>query len=212
MQAFGAVRRFSTYDIEAMAYDVDQVAQAALKLLAEVGLDGLTTRRLAGELGIEGAALYYHFENKAELLGHMATAILRESLEQTPNRDDWKQWLLDHAVATRQAMLRYRDSARIIGTSAPTDAMKQEIMPAVAQPLIDAGFTSADAYEMVSLIASFTLGFVINEQNDVTRIYMTTVIDVERCYLHGVKAIISGVEKQYRPQKPKTPRARRVHA
>ena len=47
---FTAVRRFSTYDIEAMAYDVDQVAQAALKLLAEVGLDGLTTRRLAGGL------------------------------------------------------------------------------------------------------------------------------------------------------------------
>jgi len=195
-----------------MAYDVDQVAHAALKLLADVGLDGLTTRRLAGELGIEGAALYYHFENKAELLGHMATAILRESLEQTPNRDDWKQWLLDHAIATRQTMLRYRDSARIIGTSAPTDAMKQEIMPAVAQPLIDAGFSSTDAYEMVSLIIAFTLGFVINEQNDVIRNYMTTVIDVDRCYLHGVTAIIRGVEEQYQPQKPKTQRGRRVHA
>jgi hypothetical protein len=40
---------------------------------------------------------------------------------------------------------------------------------------------------------------------------MTTVIDVERCYLHGVKAIISGVEKQYQPQKPKTQRTRRAH-
>jgi TetR/AcrR family tetracycline transcriptional repressor len=195
-----------------MAYDVDQLAHAALKLLAKVGLDGLTTRRLAGELGIEGAALYYHFENKAELLGHMATAILRESLAQTPNRDDWKRWLLDHAVATRLAMLRYRDSARIIGTSTPTDAMKREIMPAVAQPLIDAGFTSVDAYEMVSLIAAFTLGFVINEQNAVIRHYMASVIDVERCYLHGVKAIISGIEKQYRPQKDKPQRTGRVRA
>ena len=61
-----------------------------------------------------------------------------------------------------------------------------------------------DAYEMVSLIIAFTLGFVINEQNDVTRNYMTTVIDVERCYLHGVEAIITGVEKQYQPQEDKT--------
>ena len=193
-----------------MAYDVDQVAQAALKLLAEVGLDGLTTRRLASELGIEGAALYYHFENKAELLGHMATAILRESLEQTPNRDNWKQWLLDHAMATRRTMLRYRDSARIISNSAPTDAMKREIMPAVAQPLIDAGFTSVDAYEMVSLIAAFTLGFVINEQNLVVRNFMSSLINVERGYLHGVEAIISGVEKNYQPRKDKTRKPRKA--
>ena len=180
-----------------MAYDVDQVARAALDLLADVGLDGLTTRRLAGKLGIEGAALYYHFENKAELLGHMATAILRESLALTVKRDDWKQWLLDHAVATRLTLLRYRDSARILAMSAPTDAMKREIMPAVAKPLIDAGFTPGDAYEMLSLLVAFTLGFVINEQNDVMRSYMSSIIHVERGYLHGVEAIISGVESKY---------------
>jgi TetR/AcrR family tetracycline transcriptional repressor len=180
-----------------MAYDVDQVARAALDLLAQVGLDGLTTRRLGDALGIEGTALYHHFENKAELLGHMATAMLRESLAQTVDCNDWKQWLLDHAVATRLTLLRYRDSARILATSAPTEAMKHEIMPAVAKPLIDAGFTPADAYEMVSLLASFTLGFVIHEQNDSLRTFMSSVIHVERGYLHGVEAIISGVESKY---------------
>ena len=180
-----------------MPYDVDQVARAALDLLGEVGLDGLTTRRLGRELGIEGPALYYHFENKAELLGHMATVILRESLELTVDRDDWKRWLLDHAVATRLTLLRYRDSARIIAMSAPTDAMKREIMPAVARPLIDAGFTPIDAFEMVSLIAAFTLGFVIQEQNDVIRNYMSSVIHIEGGFLHGVEAIISGVDSKY---------------
>jgi TetR/AcrR family tetracycline transcriptional repressor len=180
-----------------MAYDGDQVARAALDLLGEVGLDGLTTRRLGRELGVEGTALYHHFANKAELLGQMATAILRESLDQTVDRHDWKQWLLDHAVATRLTLLRYRDSARIIAMSAPTDAMKHEIMPAVAKPLIDAGFTPEDAFEMVSLIAAFTLGFVIQEQNDVIRTYMSSVIHVDEGFLHCTEAIISGVENKY---------------
>jgi TetR/AcrR family tetracycline transcriptional repressor len=180
-----------------MAYDGDKVARAALDLLGDVGLDGLTTRRLGRELGVEGTALYHHFENKAELLGHMATAILRESLDQTVDRHDWKQWLLDHAVATRLTLLRYRDSARIIAMSAPTDAMKHEIMPAVAKPLIDAGFTRDDAFEMVSLMAAFTLGFVIQEQNDVIRTYMSSVIHIDGGFLHGVEAIISGVEHKY---------------
>lgn len=180
-----------------MAYDVDQLARAALDLLAETGLDGLTTRRLAAELGIEGPALYHHFKNKAELLGEMATAILRESLNGTVDRGDWKRWLLDHAVVTRKTLLRYRDSARILAASAPTDAMRHEVMPAVTKPLIDAGFRKIDAYETASLIAAFTLGFVINEQNDVIRSFMSSVIHVDRGFLHGVEALIAGVEAKY---------------
>jgi TetR/AcrR family transcriptional regulator, tetracycline repressor protein len=180
-----------------MAYDVDQLARAALDLLGETGLDGLTTRRLAAELGIEGPALYHHFKNKAELLGEMATAILRESLDVTVDRGDWKQWLLDHAVNTRQTLLRYRDSARILAASAPSAAMKEEIMPAVIQPLLDAGFRKIDAYETASLVAAFTLGFVINEQNEVIRCFMSSVIHVDRGFLHGVEALIAGVESKY---------------
>lgn len=183
-----------------MAYDVHGIAKAALRLLDKVGLDGLTTRRLADALGIEGPALYHHFENKAELLGEMATVLLRESLDKTPDRSDWKRWLRDHAVANRLTMLRYRDSARIIAASSPTRAMKREIMPAVAKPLIDAGFTRIDAYEMVSLIAAFTLGFVIEEQNASLRSYISTVINIERGFLHGVEALIAGVEKKYSPR------------
>jgi len=51
------------------------VVLVALKLLDEVGLDGLTLRRLAAELGVQAPALYWHFANKRELLDHMAQAI-----------------------------------------------------------------------------------------------------------------------------------------
>jgi TetR/AcrR family tetracycline transcriptional repressor len=190
-----------------MAYDVDQIARAALDLLGKVGLDGLTTRRLADELGIEGPALYHHFKNKAELLGQMVTAIMRESLAMIVDRGDWKKWLLDHAITTRLTLLRYRDSARIIAASAPTKAMKREIMPAITKPLIDAGFKRIDAYETVSIIAAFTLGFVIDEQNEVMRSYISTVINMDRGFLHGVETLIAGVEKRYggRMKVPRSP-------
>jgi TetR/AcrR family transcriptional regulator, tetracycline repressor protein len=182
---------------QTLAFDVDQIGRRALDLLDEVGLDGLTTRRLALELGVQGPALYHHFKNKSELLGHMATAILRESLDATRSRGDWRRWLSDHALATRATLLRYRDSARILAASAPTEAMKWEIMPAITQPLLDAGFRRIEANETVSLIAAFTLGFVINEQNEVIRSYMSSVIHVDRSFLHGVEALISGVDSKH---------------
>ena len=46
----------------------ETVIRAALDLLNEVGVDGLSTRRLAERLGVQQPALYWHFKNKRELL------------------------------------------------------------------------------------------------------------------------------------------------
>jgi TetR/AcrR family transcriptional regulator, tetracycline repressor protein len=54
----------------------EAVTRAALRLLDEVGLEGLTTRRLAAELGVQSPALYWHFRTKQDLLGEMAEAVI----------------------------------------------------------------------------------------------------------------------------------------
>lgn len=54
----------------------DQVINAALALLDEVGLEAITTRKLAQKLGVESATLYWHFRNKASLLEEMAATVL----------------------------------------------------------------------------------------------------------------------------------------
>ena len=48
------------------------IVRTALRLLDEVGIDGLSTRRLAAELGIKSASLYWHFKDKTELLNEMS--------------------------------------------------------------------------------------------------------------------------------------------
>ena len=55
-----------------MAVTRDDVIHTAIQLLEEVGLDGLTLRRLATELGISAPTLYWHFRDKRELLDAMA--------------------------------------------------------------------------------------------------------------------------------------------
>ena len=43
----------------------ETVIRAALDLLNEVGVDGLSTRRLAERLGVQQPALYWHFRTSA---------------------------------------------------------------------------------------------------------------------------------------------------
>ncbi|NNC75792.1 MAG: TetR family transcriptional regulator, partial [Acidimicrobiia bacterium] len=46
----------------------DRVLTAAIGLADQQGLDALTMRNLASELGVEAMSLYYHVANKEALL------------------------------------------------------------------------------------------------------------------------------------------------
>src|SRR5215469_3450903 len=91
------------------------VVQTALELLKKVGLDGLTTRRLADELGVKSPALYWHFHNKQDLLDAMADAFVRDAGMGPPRSGEtWQEWLARRVRAYRATLLAYPDSARIV--------------------------------------------------------------------------------------------------
>src|SRR6266545_4694662 len=60
--------------------------ETALLLLDEVGLDGLTVRRLAAELGVQSPSLYWHIRTKQELLDGMADTIVQAAGMGPPRR------------------------------------------------------------------------------------------------------------------------------
>lgn len=51
---------------------------AAVALVDRDGLDGLSMRRLAGELGVEAMSLYHHVRDKADVLDAVVGAVLDE--------------------------------------------------------------------------------------------------------------------------------------
>ena len=59
-----------------MAVSREIAARTALELVAAGGLDALTVRALAGELGVRAPALYWHFAHKRALLDEMTDVLL----------------------------------------------------------------------------------------------------------------------------------------
>ena len=83
------------------------VVAEALDLLDEVGLDGVSTRRLAQRLGVEQPALYWHFSGKHALLVAMAEEAmtpLTSAPLPTPG-DDWQAWFLENYRRFRRTLL-----------------------------------------------------------------------------------------------------------
>jgi AcrR family transcriptional regulator len=69
------------------------VVGGALKLADSVGLDALTMRRLAADLGVTTMALYWHYRSKDELLAAMADQIWSEIDVEVDTSAPWPEQL-----------------------------------------------------------------------------------------------------------------------
>ena len=150
-----------------MALDRDQVVRTALRLLNEAGLDGLTLRRIAGQLGVQAPALYWHVKNKQELLDEMATTMLRDLLaapEQPDPELPWEQWVLQSSRGLRRMLLSYRDGAKVFSGTYLTDDTLLQSTEVPLRKLTDAGFSVRDAARGWATLYSYTIGFTIEEQ------------------------------------------------
>nr|WP_203593938.1 TetR/AcrR family transcriptional regulator [Streptomyces sp. SID9124] len=146
--------------------DRRRVADTALRLLNEVGLDGLTLRAIARELDVKAPALYWHFEDKQALLDEMATEMFRRMIAGTPldPADTWRERLLRTNRALRTCLLGYRDGARVFSGSRFTGTVHAEQMEENLRLLTATGLTLAQAVRAATTAYLFTLGFVIEEQ------------------------------------------------
>ncbi|MFF3321514.1 TetR/AcrR family transcriptional regulator C-terminal domain-containing protein [Streptomyces sp. NPDC002889] len=147
--------------------DRAKVADTALRLLNEVGLDGLTLRAIAEELDVKAPALYWHFKDKQALLDEMATEMLRRMNAEMadPPPADWREGLAGTMRALRAYLLRYRDGAKVYSGTRFTDTSYAAPMDAHLRRLTDAGFTPAAAARAFVTAYSYTIGYVIEEQS-----------------------------------------------
>lgn len=140
---------------------------AALDLLDQVGFDGLSTRRLAAELGVKGPSLYWHFKTMAALRDHMAEAMLADAM---PSPDpaispgDWRSWLAEGAHGLRRAALSRRDGARILIAGRPTGARPALSFPAMVGRLEAEGFTREAGASAILALGRYVLGWTLAEQ------------------------------------------------
>ncbi|WP_369261493.1 TetR/AcrR family transcriptional regulator C-terminal domain-containing protein [Streptomyces sp. R35] len=146
--------------------DRKRVADTALKLLNEAGLEGLTLRAIAKELDVKAPALYWHFKDKQALLDEMATEMYRRMVAgQEPALDTtWQERLLTSARGLRTALLSYRDGAKVFSGSRFTGTLHAVEMERTLRLFTEAGFTLAQAVRATSTAYLYTLGFVTEEQ------------------------------------------------
>ena len=141
------------------------LVETALRLLDEVGLEGLTVRRLAAELGVKSPALYWHIRTKQELLDSMAEKIILAAGLGPPDEGEaWQDWLVRRARASRQSLLAHRDGARVVADAAWLSPATISRFNDELTAMVDRGFTPVLALRTITAVSQYVTGFVLQEQ------------------------------------------------
>lgn len=180
-----------------MALNRDVVIEEALRLLNEVGVEGVSLRSLANRLGVKPPTLHWHVKNKATLINEMADRIIRPMVHHLRQRDideSWQEWLMDVFNQLRQTMLSFTDGARVVAGAHFSLAMS-DMMEAAVRTLLTAGVSLRKSRLIVLTAAHYTLGHVIEEQTPLDG-DMTKAFDMDR-FRKDHPTIIAAIEEYF---------------
>lgn len=149
----------------------EKVVTAALELLNEVGFEGLTLRKLADKLGVKASALYWHFDNKQDIIDLLALRIIEGEFKNADPADfakaTWQELLSGMAHGMRNALRRYRDGALVLASA---DLSRSNLSfkgrDLMMTRMVELGFSGKLAFTSMFLIGRYTLGCVFEEQAD----------------------------------------------
>lgn len=147
----------------------EDLVAAALRVIEEVGVDGLTIERVSSESGISRGTVYAHFpDGRDELLRGAYASLGRDLVERTSSAAtealDWRASILAHG----RALLDLASDERIgyffnvsgptlitdgaergIGSGASARMIRDELLAARAEGLVGAGFDAAAAARLL---------------------------------------------------------------
>jgi AcrR family transcriptional regulator len=142
----------------------ERVLQTAVALAQREGLESLTMRRLADELGAGAMTLYHYVPNKETLLDGMVDLVFGEI--ELPTSDlDWKTALRRRALSTREALNRNQWAVGLMESRTTPGPNSLRLHDAVLGCLREAGFSVELAIQAYSVQDAYIYGFALQEKS-----------------------------------------------
>jgi len=131
------------------------ITAAALAIVDAEGLDALSMRRLAEQLGCGPSALYGHVSGKDELLHMLIDHVAGEVEVPDPDPERWQEQLKDVMRATRNVFVAHRDLAGASIANIPTGPNVVRVVDRLLALLLAGGLSRQVAAYAADLLPQF---------------------------------------------------------
>jgi AcrR family transcriptional regulator len=192
-----------------------RIIDAAAELVDEEGLEALSMRRLATELGVQGPSLYNHFATKADIVDAVAEAVIAQVDVSAFGRYPWPEALRHWALSYHAVLAAHPNIVPVLAHGPGRRPYALAMADTVYGALIDAGFSPARATHIGALmrylvtgsaLGSFALGFDIDPSlyeryphlHRAHRLAAHHVAVDEGAFALGLDLLINGLEGTHR--------------
>ena len=143
----------------------DRVLDAAIRVADRGGVEAITMRRVAQELGVEAMSLYNHVPNKDAILDGVVDAVFAAIELPAAGGVDWREAIRARARSARSVLAQHSWALGLMDSRRNPGSATLRHHDAVLGVLRRAGFSLPMAAHAVSLIDSYVGGFVLQEAN-----------------------------------------------
>jgi AcrR family transcriptional regulator len=141
------------------------VLRAAVARADKAGIESLSMRRLAEELGVVPMALYKHVANKEELLDGMIDVVVGE-IDPPVAGAGWKSAVRQRILSARRALLRHPWASQVMESKQNPTPLVLAYMDTMIGLFRAGGFSVNLTHHVMHTIGSRVLGFSQELFND----------------------------------------------
>jgi AcrR family transcriptional regulator len=143
----------------------ERILRSAVALADRDGIEGISMRRLATELGVVPMALYKHVANKDELLDGMLDVVVEEF---DPPRTDlpWREAVRERILSARAALLRHPWASHVMETRTEPTPVVMAYMDSMIAMFRAGGFSIDLTHHAMHAMGSRLMGFSQELFND----------------------------------------------
>jgi TetR/AcrR family tetracycline transcriptional repressor len=132
----------------------DRLVEAALELVNEEGLEGLSMRALADKLEVKAASLYWHVRDRRELLELLAESILEPV--RARRGAGWRDNVQAAGSALSRRVSAQKDADRIL-LEVPEALRRSDVYQDVVAQLTSAGLQQSEAAEVALMLLTHVI-------------------------------------------------------
>jgi AcrR family transcriptional regulator len=142
---------------------VEAIVEVATRISEEEDFESISMRRIADELGVSAMALYKHVPNKHDLLDLIANQCLAD-LDLAEDVEAWDERLARIFRSFHELMVLHPVLAHVAERQTLEGSSARRMAEVVLAILRNNGFGDAEAVEVFSVLASYTVGLTLSRR------------------------------------------------
>jgi AcrR family transcriptional regulator len=135
----------------------ERVLRSAIELADQGGIDSLSMRKLAHELGVEAMSLYHYVSSKDDILDGVVDMVVSE-IELTSRDGGWKAAVRKSAISFHDALRRHPWATSLMMSGTGVSQARLRYMDALLRRLREAGFSANLTHHAYHALDSHIIG------------------------------------------------------